>query len=52
MNPMINGTDNNGATDVIVPMIGVVVSILGILLESVADRQKSEQKKVRPHMEP
>ena len=40
----------NGSTDVAVPCVGMVVSLLGILLESAADRQKSAQKKERPDM--
>ena len=40
----------NASVDVIVPMIGVVISIAGLILESIADNQKSAQKKVRPDM--
>ncbi len=40
----------NEAEDVIVPIIGVVVSVLGLVLESVADNQKSAQKKKNPDM--
>lgn len=40
----------NASTDVIVPVVGIVVSILGLVLESIADNQKSAQKKVRPDM--
>ena len=40
----------NGSTDVIVPVIGFVISVFGIVLESIADNQKSAQKKVRPEM--
>lgn len=40
----------NGATDVMVPVIGFVISIIGIVLEALADRQKSAQKKIRPDM--
>ena len=40
----------NGATDFIVPVIGFAVSVLGLVLESIADKQKSEQKKARPDM--
>ncbi len=36
--------------DIIVPVIGFVISIVGILLESIADKQKSAQKKERPDM--
>ena len=40
----------NGSTDYILPMIGVCVSVFGLILESIADAQKSAQKKVRPDM--
>ena len=40
----------NGANDLVLPIIGIVVSILGLALESLADHQKSEQKKENPHM--
>ena len=40
----------NGAADLVFPLIGIVVSILGLVLETVADNQKSAQKKVRPDM--
>ena len=38
----------NGSTEWIAPVIGFVVSIGGIVLEAVADKQKSEQKKENP----
>lgn len=41
---------NNASEDVIVPIIGIVISILGLVLESIADNQKSEQKKENPDM--
>ena len=40
----------NASVDVIVPVIGFVVSFFGLVLESVADNQKSAQKKARPDM--
>jgi len=40
----------NGSKDLIVPAIGMVISVLGLVLESVADNQKSAQKKVNPDM--
>ena len=40
----------NGAKDIIVPVIGAVISVLGLVLESVADQQKSAQKKLNPDM--
>jgi steroid 5-alpha reductase family enzyme len=41
---------DNGAADLVLPLIGIVISILGLVLETVADNQKSAQKKVRPDM--
>lgn len=41
---------NNASTDVIVPVVGFAVSVFGLILESIADNQKSAQKKVRPEM--
>ena len=40
----------NGAKDFIVPLVGIAISVFGIILESIADRQKSNQKKERPDM--
>ncbi len=39
----------NGSTDIIVPIIGVAISIFGLVLESIADIQKSAQKKENPN---
>ncbi len=39
----------NGSTDVVLPLIGAIISVCGIVLESVADKQKSEQKKENPN---
>ena len=36
--------------DIIVPVIGFAISIFGLILESIADKQKSAQKKERPDM--
>ncbi len=41
---------NNASTDVILPTVGFVISVFGLVLESIADNQKSAQKKVRPDM--
>ena len=41
---------HNGSTDLVLPLIGIAVSVCGLLLESVADRQKSAQKKENPKM--
>lgn len=40
----------NASADVIVPLTSVVVSVAGLILETIADNQKSAQKKVRPDM--
>lgn len=49
VSPMLFRYDN-GSIDYIVPIIGFLVSVVGILLESLADKQKSAQKKERPDM--
>ena len=49
VSPMLFRYDN-GASDLVLPLVGIVISILGLILESVADNQKSAQKKVRPDM--
>ncbi len=49
VSPMLFRYDN-GADDLVLPIVGIVISILGLVLESVADNQKSAQKKVRPDM--
>ncbi len=41
---------DNGSVDVIVPVVGFAVSVFGLILETVADNQKSAQKKERPDM--
>ena len=40
----------NGSNDTVVPVIGMILSLVGIVLESAADKQKSEQKKAKPDM--
>lgn len=40
----------NASVDLIVPVIGFAVSVFGLVLESIADNQKSAQKKERPDM--
>jgi steroid 5-alpha reductase family enzyme len=40
----------NASTDIIVPLIGFAISVFGLILESIADKQKSAQKKERPDM--
>ncbi len=49
LSPMLFRAVNN-SKDIVLPIIGAVVSLGGILLESRADREKSEQKKKRPDM--
>lgn len=49
VSPMLFRIVNN-STDTVLPLIGMAVSVFGIILESVADSQKSAQKKVRPDM--
>ena len=40
----------NESKDEVIPVIGIIVSICGLILESMADKQKSEQKKANPGM--
>ena len=49
VSPMLFRYDN-GSTDFVVPVIGFAVSVFGLVLESIADKQKSAQKKERPDM--
>jgi steroid 5-alpha reductase family enzyme len=49
VSPMLFRFDND-CTDYIVPVIGFAISVFGLILESVADKQKSAQKKLRPDM--
>lgn len=49
VSPMLFRYDN-GSADWIVPVVGFAVSVFGLILESIADKQKSAQKKVRPDM--
>lgn len=44
----ITGADLN--TSYILPLIGLIIMIFAVCLESLADKQKSAQKKVRPDM--
>ena len=41
---------DNASADVMVPVVGFAVSVFGLILESIADQQKSAQKKKRPDM--
>ncbi len=49
VSPMLFRFDN-GCTDFIVPVIGFAISVFGLVLETIADNQKSAQKKERPDM--
>ena len=49
VSPMLFRYDN-ASTDVTVPLVGFGISLFGLILESIADRQKSIQKKERPDM--
>ena len=49
VSPMLFRYDN-AATDYIVPVVGFAISVFGLILESIADKQKSAQKKARPDM--
>lgn len=49
VSPMLFRVINN-STDTILPIIGIIISICGIILEAAADKQKSAQKKIRPNM--
>ncbi len=40
----------NQSKDILVPVAGIIVSVLGLILETVADNQKSAQKKDNPDM--
>ena len=41
---------NNASEDILVPIVGVAISTFGLILEAVADNQKSAQKKENPDM--
>ena len=49
VSPMLFRYDNE-ATDFIVPTVGFAISVFGLILEAIADKQKSAQKKERPDM--
>lgn len=49
VSPMLFRVTNN-TTGVILPVIGFAVSVFGLILESIADNQKSAQKKENPEM--
>ena len=39
----------NGSADIVVPLIGALISLAGACIEATADKQKSEQKKTNPN---
>ena len=47
---LYNVSTDNGSTDFVLPLIGVIVSFVGLFIETLADWQKSEQKKTAPDM--
>lgn len=49
VSPMLFRVTNN-TTGVILPVIGFAISVFGLILESIADNQKSAQKKENPDM--
>lgn len=49
VSPMLFRYDN-GSTDIVVPAVGFAISICGLVLETIADNQKSAQKKKNPGM--
>lgn len=49
VSPMLFRVTNN-TTGIILPVIGFAVSVFGLILESIADNQKSAQKKENPDM--
>ncbi|MBQ5985997.1 MAG: DUF1295 domain-containing protein [Clostridia bacterium] len=44
------GTGVKAAHDYVLPIIGMLISVLGLCVEALADKQKSDQKKVNPKM--
>lgn len=49
VSPMLFRYDN-ASIDFIVPAVGFAISVFGLILEAIADKQKSAQKKERPDM--
>lgn len=39
----------NGSSDVALPLIGVIISVIGIIIEALSDIQKSKQKAINPN---
>jgi len=46
----IAATWNLGAANVILPAVGALVSLIGLIIETLADFQKSAEKKINPKM--
>ena len=49
VSPMLFRVTNN-TKEIVVAVIGFAISVFGLILESIADEQKSQQKKLRPDM--
>lgn len=41
---------NGGGQEVVLPLVGAVISLIGLVLEAMSDKQKSAQKSVNPNM--
>lgn len=39
----------NGSTDIVLPCIAIAISVVALIIETVADKQKDQQKKVNPN---
>lgn len=50
VSPMLFRYLKGDASDILLPAIGFGISVFGLILESIADAQKSAQKKERPDM--
>ena len=50
VSPMLFRVTDGAKDDLILPIIGFVISVGGLILEAIADEQKSPQKKERPDM--
>ncbi len=48
--PLFFRVYNGDGKDIVLPLIGVLISLAGLALETLADRQKSAQKAQEPHM--
>lgn len=50
MSPVFFRMENNDYDNVVLPVIGLIISILGVVIEAAADKQKSVQKAENPNM--